>query len=156
MIGLIGTRQEITVIKLGNVCQQRPNGKSQLAQDPQPNITWGISQTVRMLGTGTTLVEKLTLWEKRNRTSLVCMILLEMFGSGPQIGMIKTITRSAHPEIQKAHSMESTGSFEVDRLWIKQKDYVSLGATGICREPDLKILDFVVQKVKKEKRTNQP
>ena len=84
------------------------------------------------------------------------MILLEMFGSGPQIGMIKTITRRALPEIQKAHSMESTGSFEVDRLWIKQKDYVSPGATGIYREPDLKILDFVVQKVKKEKRTNQP
>jgi len=33
------------------------------------------------------------------------MILLEMFGSGPQIGMIKTITRRALPEIQKAHSM---------------------------------------------------
>ena len=84
------------------------------------------------------------------------MILLEMFGSGPQIGMIKTITRRALPEIQKAHSMESTGSFEVDRLWIKQKDYVSPGATGIYPAPDLKILDFVVQKVKKEKRTNQP
>ena len=76
------------------------------------------------------------------------MILLEMFGSGPQIGMIKTITRIALPEIQKAHSMESTGSFEVDRLWIKQKDYVSPGATGIYREPDLKILDFVVQGIK--------
>jgi hypothetical protein len=153
---LTGIRQEIIAISLANDCQQRLSGKSQLAQGRQPNITGGISQIIHMLGTGITLVEKLTLWEKRNRTSLACMILLEMFGSGPQIGMIKTIIRIALPEIQKAHSMESTGSFEVDRLWIKQKDYVSPGVTGIYREPDLKILDFVVQKVKKEKRTNQP
>ena len=84
------------------------------------------------------------------------MILLEMFGSGSQIGMIKGITRIDHPAPRKAHSMGSTGSFEVDRLWIKWTDSVLPDATGIYQAPDLKILDFVVQKVKKEKRTNQP
>ena len=96
-----------------------------------------------MLGTGTTLVEKLTLWEKRNRTSLACMILLEMFGSGSQIGMIKAITRIDHPVTRKAHSMGSTESFEVGHLWIKPKDYVLPGATGIYPVPSLKTLDFV-------------
>ena len=77
------------------------------------------------------------------------MIFLEMFGSGPQIGMIKTIIRIALPEIQKAHSAENIGCCEADHLWIKRTDSVLPDATGIYQAPDLKILDFVVQKVKK-------
>jgi len=133
---------------LGNVCQQRPNGKRQLDMDQKHNIIGGLSQMIRMLGIGTTLGEKLIPWGKRNRTSLVFMIFLEMFGSGPQIGMIKAITRIDHPATRKAHSMGSTGSFEVGHLWIKQKDYVLPGATGIYPVPSLKTLDFVAQGIK--------
>ena len=70
--------------------------------------------------------------------------------------MIKTTTRLAHLAIQKVHSTENIGCCEADHLWIKRTDSVLPDATGIYPAPDLKILDFVVQKVKKEKRTNQP
>ena len=75
------------------------------------------------------------------------MIPLEMFGSGLQIGMIRTITRSAHPEIQKAPSMENIGCYEVDHLWINRADFALLDATGTYPVPSLKTLDFVAQKI---------
>ena len=71
------------------------------------------------------------------------MILLEMFGSGLQIGTIKTITRTAHQETQKAHLMENIGCFEEDHLWIKRTASVLLDAIGICLALSLKTLDFV-------------
>ena len=70
-----------------------------------------------------------------------------MFGSGPQIGTIKTIIRIARQEIQKAHSMENIKCFEVDHLWIKRTGSVLPGATGICLALSLKTLGFVVQKI---------
>ena len=76
------------------------------------------------------------------------MILLEMFGSGLQIGTIKTITRIAHQEIQKAPSMENIECYEVDHLWINRTDSVLPDGTGIYPVPSLKTLGFVAQRIK--------
>ena len=75
------------------------------------------------------------------------MICLEMFGSGPQTGTRKIITRAGHQVIRKALSMVSTVCLEGGLSWISQKDFVSRGETGIYQELDLKTLDFVAQEM---------
>ena len=94
--------------------------------------------------TGITLVGKPTLWVRKNQIIMAFMIFQEMFGSGQQTGMKKIIIKFDHLTTRQAHLMGNTGYFEVDHLWIGQKDYELRAVTGIYLDLDSKILDFVV------------